>query len=240
MEVIVLGSSSSGNCYILQGESETLILECGLPFSEVQKALHYEIGSIVGALVSHRHNDHAGFIGQFAKRGITIYANEDTISAQDTTTRCFCKPIKEKCSYCIGGFYIVPLAVTHDVPCFAYVIMHKGIGSLLFITDTCGFKYRLPDLNHIMIECNYADDILDESIKEGRVLPTQRTRLLKTHMELETAKRILSRLQSDELRDIIIIHLSSNNSDSERFTSEIQRLTGLPTYSAKPNLKVKL
>lgn len=240
MEIVVLGSSSKGNCYLLRNDKETLVIECGLPFVEVQKALSYDLKSVVGALVSHRHNDHAGYAGQFARRGITIYANEDTIKAQDTTTRCFCKPVREKCSYTIGSFFVMPLVVTHDVPCFAYLIAHKEIGRLLFVTDTCGFKYKLADLNHIMIEANYADDILEENIKEGSVLPVQRTRLLKTHMELETTKRILSRLQGEELQDVMIIHLSSGNSDSERFTSEIQQVTGVPTYSAKPNLRVNL
>lgn len=240
MEIIVLGSSSKGNCYLLRNDKETLVIECGLPFPEVQKALKYEISTIVGAIVSHRHNDHAGFISQYAKRGISIYANEDTIQAQDTTTRCFCKPMNERCTYTIGGFFVIPLAVVHDVPCFGFVISHKDFGKLLFLTDTCGCKYKVANLNHIMIECNYADDVLEESIKEGRVLPIQRTRLLKTHMELETTKRILSRLQGENLQSVTLIHLSHDNSDSERFCSEIQRITGVPTYSAKPNLRISL
>ena len=240
MEIVVLGSSSKGNCYLLRNDKETLVIECGLPFTEVQKALNYDIKSVVGALVSHRHNDHAGFINQFARRGVKVYMNSDTFSLQDSITQCFCKPIREKCLYGVGSFRVMPLSVTHDVPCFAFLIHHADIGNLLFVTDTCGFRYKLADLNHIMIEANYADDILAENIKEGIVIPSQRTRLLKTHMELETTKRILSRLQGEKLQDVMIIHLSSGNSDSERFMSEIQQVTGVPTYSAKPNLRVNL
>jgi len=32
MKLKVLGSGSSGNCYLLENESEALMLECGLPF----------------------------------------------------------------------------------------------------------------------------------------------------------------------------------------------------------------
>ncbi len=55
MRLIVLGSSSSGNCYILENENEALILEAGIPFLEVKKKLDFNIMKIVGVLVSHSH-----------------------------------------------------------------------------------------------------------------------------------------------------------------------------------------
>lgn len=39
MRLKVLGSGSSGNCYILENENEALIIEAGLPFMEVKKAV---------------------------------------------------------------------------------------------------------------------------------------------------------------------------------------------------------
>ena len=39
MELKVLGSSSAGNCYILDNGKEALILEAGIAFSESQKRL---------------------------------------------------------------------------------------------------------------------------------------------------------------------------------------------------------
>ena len=45
MKLRILGSSSSGNCYLLEDESECLVIEAGLPFKEVKKALDFnEIG----------------------------------------------------------------------------------------------------------------------------------------------------------------------------------------------------
>ena len=43
MELKVLGSSSSGNCYILDNGSEALIIEAGIRFMEVKKALDFNI-----------------------------------------------------------------------------------------------------------------------------------------------------------------------------------------------------
>ena len=47
MKLKVLGSSSAGNCYILESDTEALIIEAGLPFMEVKKALNFNVRKIV-------------------------------------------------------------------------------------------------------------------------------------------------------------------------------------------------
>lgn len=49
-----LGSSSSGNCYIIQCGKEKLIIEAGIKIKEVLNALNYEVNSVAGVIVSHR------------------------------------------------------------------------------------------------------------------------------------------------------------------------------------------
>lgn len=51
----VIGSGSSGNCYLLRCGNETLILDCGRRFKEVKIALGFNIRQIVGAVVTHEH-----------------------------------------------------------------------------------------------------------------------------------------------------------------------------------------
>ncbi len=55
MNLICLGSSSSGNCYLLENETECLILECGIKFAEIKKALDFNVSKIQGVVVSHQH-----------------------------------------------------------------------------------------------------------------------------------------------------------------------------------------
>lgn len=52
----VVGSGSSGNCYLLQTEKETLILELGCKWSEVLEMLDYKIENVLGVLISHAHS----------------------------------------------------------------------------------------------------------------------------------------------------------------------------------------
>ena len=55
MKLIVIGSSSSGNGYILKGKNQSLIIECGKPFKEVKKCLNFNTREIVGVVISHAH-----------------------------------------------------------------------------------------------------------------------------------------------------------------------------------------
>ena len=55
MNLKVLGSGSSGNCYLLENETECLVIEAGLPLMEVKKAIGFNIKKIVGVVASHEH-----------------------------------------------------------------------------------------------------------------------------------------------------------------------------------------
>ena len=59
MRLKVLSSGSQGNCYLLESNGETLILDCGIPIKEIKKGLDFDISKVVGVCVSHGHLDHA-------------------------------------------------------------------------------------------------------------------------------------------------------------------------------------
>lgn len=53
--LITINTGSSGNCYLLQCGDEILVLDAGVPFKEVKKALSFYIRPIVGVVVTHGH-----------------------------------------------------------------------------------------------------------------------------------------------------------------------------------------
>lgn len=56
MKLTCLGSSSAGNCYLLQADSgETLIIDCGIPIKAIKKGLDWNIRRIKGVIISHTH-----------------------------------------------------------------------------------------------------------------------------------------------------------------------------------------
>lgn len=239
MKLTVLGSSSSGNGYLLSNEKECLVIEAGVKLSQVKQSLDFNISRIVGCLVSHCHNDHAGYLESYARAGIRILTSEDVLMKQkDLVASTLCKVVEPGKGYKLGNFKIVPFELSHDVPCLGYIIDHPETGTIVFITDSFLCEYVFEGLNHMILECNYADDILENKILTGAVHPSMRPRLLSTHMELETTKGIVLANDNPDLINIVLCHLSSGNSDAGRFRREITEITGKQVFIADKNLTI--
>lgn len=240
MRLNVLGSDSNGNCYVLQNDKEALIIEAGVRFSEVKKALKWQLSKVVGAVITHEHNDHAKYVRDFVSNGITVLALPSVFRAKGIDSLSFRKEIEPMHGYIIGGFRVFAIPVCHDVPCVGFIIEHEDMGRMLFVTDTMMLEYRVPGLNHILLEANYAEDILDTKIEAGSVPLSMKPRLIHSHMEIETTKGILRANDLSGVNEIVLIHLSNGNSDERRFVREVQETSGKPVYAAVAGLELNL
>mgnify|MGYP000475300427 FL=1 len=240
MRLNVLGSDSNGNCYVLQTDKEALIIEAGVRFSEVKKILKWQLSKVVGAVITHEHNDHAKYIRDFVSNGITVLALPSVFKAKGIDSLSFRKEIEPMHGYIVGGFKVFAMPVCHDVPCVGFIIEHEDMGRMLFVTDTMMLEYRVPGLNHILLEANYAEDILDAKIEAGSVPLSMKPRLIHSHMEIETTKGILRANDLSGVNEIILIHLSNGNSDERRFVREVQETSGKPVYAAVAGLELNL
>lgn len=239
MELKVLGSSSSGNCYILDNGNEALILEAGIRFADVKKALGYNIRKVAGCLITHRHNDHAKYIKNMVENGIHTLALPDVWTAKQLTDS-RAVAIQPNKGYKLGWFKVLPFHACHDVPCVGYHIMHPDCGRVLFLTDSCYCLQIFPQLNHLLIECNYSTFNLLEAVNKGYTLKSQIERLPNSHMELDTCKRVIREHDLTDVQEIVLLHLSAHNSDREHFISEIERHTGKVVYAASPGLTIDI
>lgn len=240
MRLVTIGSSSAGNCYLLQGERETLVIECGVNPAQVKTALNFDFSAVVGAVVSHSHNDHSKYVNDFVMRGIPVLGLEHTLSSKNVAGSHFTKVVEPGHGYKLGHFRIIPFELDHDVPCVGYHIHHPEMGNLLFVTDTCVMRYRFDNLNHILIEANYDDEILDENIRNGSMPGVMRPRLLKSHLELDSVKAILRAQDLSDVHNVVLLHLSSNNSNARKFAAEITATVGLPVHVASKGMTLEL
>lgn len=244
MKIKVLGSSSSGNCYLLEGENETLILECGLPYKTILKGLNFKLNNVVGCLVSHEHKDHSKAIRDILKAGIDVWLSEGTLKAlKDEKYNYYRLPLLcgSECQFKIGEFTILPFETQHDaVEPLGFLIQHKEMGKLLFITDSYYCQYRFTGLNHIMVECNYLDKILKENVEQGIIPQSLSRRIIKSHFSLDNVKDFLKASDIQNVKEIMLIHLSSDNSDANLFQREIEKTTGKPVYIARNELEIDL
>lgn len=252
MKLKVLASGSSGNCYFLEGKEETLILECGINYKEILKGLNFNLKPVVAALISHEHKDHSKALRDMLKAGIDVYTSKGTVRAllkdwQSIETHHRLNFIKSEKQIKIGNFTIMPFETQHynsdNTPCaepLGFLIQHPEMGKMLFATDTYYIQYNFPKLNHILVECNYDGDIMTNNIDNGTLNVGLALRLAKSHMSLDNCKALLNATNLTAVNNIVLIHLSSLNSDSELFKTDVEKLTGKPTYIAEPGLEIDL
>ena len=87
---------------------------------------------------------------------------------------------------------------------------------------------RFKGLKVIVLEANNTWD----AIREGDAPTSLKSRIIRTHMSLDTVKGFLRANDLSLVTGIWLLHLSDDHSDAERFRTEIQELTDKPTYVA--------
>ena len=237
MDLKILGSSSAGNCYLLETENEQLILECGFTFSKIKKFLDFDFSKVVGCVVSHEHGDHAKSVKKLSEVGVEILASKGTLNKIKVNGT----KLKHLELHKIGKFKILPFNVIHDAAePFGYLISHPEMGTLFFATDTSEIPYTFKDVNHFLLESNYSREILLENVLSGKVPNFVASRIVNSHFEFEAAKEFLKRHSLIGVQNIVLIHLSANNSNGEKMKSEIENLTNVKTTIAGTGVVIEL
>lgn len=238
MEMNVLGSSSEGNCYLFRArDGETLIVECGIPMREIKRGLGFDISKVSGCLVTHRHKDHARSVAEMCGMGIRVYAPADVFDAVSLSSP-FSSRVLPYERFRAGSYGVMAVPAMHDVPCVTYFIHHEEMGWTVFMTDSVSLSAKPKTVSHVMIECNYSDEILGENIERGILHRSQRDRLMVSHCSLSACVGILKRISLAGCRDITLLHLSHSNSDPKLFRQTVEGATGVVTHVAEPGLKV--
>ncbi len=241
MNLKIISSSSKGNCYILENEKEALLLECGVKFSEIKKAINFNISKIVGCVITHEHQDHCKSIWDVLNAGISVFATEGTHEACDTIRHHRSGIFgKNREIIYLGGFKIMSFDVKHDAkePC-GFLINHRETGNILFITDTFYSSYIFKNLNNILIEANYSHKIMSEQLEKGNLPKFLNDRILKSHMSLENCIKSLKANDLRAVNNIVLIHLSDSNSDENYFLNQVKKATGKNVIVANKGLKIE-
>ena len=222
MTLKVVSTGSAGNCYILTGDDgRSIVIEAGVPYKKILKALDFNLKDVQCVCVSHEHADHSKAAPDFKKQGIPVFDRYDSM--------------KEKQFKCFGDFQIYSFKLVHDVPCMGFYILHPEMGSLVYISDTEYCKYKFSLVNHILIEANYDKRMINRD-------HPAREHILRGHMELQTTKNFILANKSHELRNVILCHMSENNIDYELMKDEVRDVAGslANVMEASPGLTVEL
>jgi phosphoribosyl 1,2-cyclic phosphodiesterase len=233
MDIRVLASGSAGNCYCVSDGSTSLLLECGISVKQIRRGLGFGLTNVAACLVSHEHQDHAKAVADVLRAGVEVYTSPGTIKALGLEHHRL-RPVRAKETFKVGTWTVRAFETQHDAQEPLGFLLHSQASNerLLYATDTYYIRYKFPGLTHIMVECNYAADILEANVKRGSVPEVLKKRLLTSHFSLDNVKEFLKANDLSQVREIWLLHLSDGNSDAERFKREVQALTGRPVYIA--------
>lgn len=208
MVLKVLSSGSQGNCYLLETDTECLILDAGIPIKDIKRGLDFNVSKVVGVLVTHFHTDHSKSVKDFRNMGILVFApyEDDEI---------------KRCRKQFGNFIVTPFELPHNG------VLNAGFGiecedqKILYMTDFeyCKYTFKKQRVNHILIECNYQDELVNKD------LPQFEHKIL-GHCSLETCKKFIDTNKSSDLRNVILIHMGQETANPTDCIDEIKKVAG--------------
>lgn len=239
MKLTVLDSGSRANGYVIQNDSEALIIECGCSLYSCLDALNFDSSKVCACLISHSHGDHSKYVRQYLER-FPVVCSKGTAEALGLSGAGLVV-IPQEAVVTFGGFSILPFETQHDCnEPFGFLIKHKELGTMLFATDTYYLKYKFDGLNHILIECNYDEEILSDNIAKGEVPLFVLERVRRSHMSLSTLKDTLKANDLSGVVDIVLLHISRDNGNGELFRKEVESSFGIRTFVASSGLTLEL
>ena len=237
IDIQVIASSSSGNCYRLTSGKHQLLLEAGVSIQQIKKACGYQLGWIDACLISHAHADHSQSAAQLIKAGVDVYMSAETARALGEKAVGATVLIEDKAIRLGRNYWTVKtFPLYHDAPCIGFLI-YDNEDSVVFATDTFAVpKLPVNAIGQLMIECNYMPDILDQRLEAGHVNFKQAERILHSHMSLDSVLMFLRHNQEAMryCRRIYLLHGSRDNGDSNQFKLAVQRATGKEVVVCEP------
>lgn len=160
--------------------------------------------------------DHSKSLNDFKSMGIPIYAPYLKIDYMSMN---------------MGGFTVKPFDLTtidgnwthtdangEPCPIYGFLITHKGMGRMLYITDCEVVKWKFKDISHILLGVNYDKNLVDKD-------NDPKTRhVFRGHLSIDTACDFVKANYSDSLQNVIMCHLSSENADRDSFIEKMSKV----------------
>lgn len=175
IETVSVGSSSSGNSYIIRTEGRTVLIDAGLPAKTIMGALD-DLGAdpadVDAVLITHEHIDHVKSVRAVSRKccNAFFYASRGTVES----TGSFCHVPQERIVLLSAG-EIVRLDNDDDMEIAAFPLSHDaaeplgftvtfGGEKLAIVTDTGVVNDEIyaaiSDADYIVFEANHDVDML--------------------------------------------------------------------------------
>lgn len=213
MKITNLASGSKGNSTLIETKTKNILIDAGLPLSNLEKRLETKLPKIDILIITHIHGDHIkGINSVIKKHNPKIYTKDpelqEKINIQSNIN--FDKIIIE------DNLEIELFPLSHDVPCIGAFIKEED-KELVYITDTGYIKEKLltkyQNKSVYIIESNYEEELLQNGKYPFHL--QQRIRSDKGHISNRDTCRYLEKLIGTKTKYICLAHLSEENNKEE-------------------------
>ena len=219
MRFNVLGSGSAGNVTVVQSGRSTILLDCGLGLSELErraKVARFCLSEIDAIFITHEHDDHIAGVSAFVRKYSTpVFASAGTVRASQRRLRGVSEVhlLRPESMEEVGNISIMPLIVPHDAlePC-QFLITSEG-QRLGLLTDlgktTPHLEQAYQNLDALILEFNHDVAML----AKGPYPPSLKDRVSGPygHLSNDQARSFVQKLGLERLRVLIAAHLSEKN-----------------------------
>lgn len=224
MEIVVLGSGSTGNATIVRSGDSTVLLEAGFSAKQIacrMREAGYDPDRISAVFVSHAHADHARGAPVFSRRHrVPTYMSDAAHESLVGRTRLSSRvrfharlTLEESGVVDVGPVRVRSFPVPHDADgTVGYVVEAEGM-RFGYVTDlghaTNLVVERLRGCDALLVEMNHDPDLLREGPYPWSV--KQRIASRRGHLSNDQGARLLEEALGPDTRLILLGHLSEVN-----------------------------
>lgn len=227
MRLVSIASGSSGNCIYVGSDNTHILVDAGISNRRIEQGLN-EIGikggELDGIVITHEHSDHTKGLGVLArKHGVPIYSTKETLDEIRNMKYLgeypveLLTPICPDVDFMIGDLEVKPFRIDHDAANPVAYRIQCDRKSVAVATDMGHFDQYIIDhlqgLDAILLESNHDVNMLET----GPYPYYLKRRILGDHGHLsnENAGRLLNYILHDNLKKILLGHLSKENNYEE-------------------------
>ena len=223
MRLCSIASGSSGNCIYVGSDQTHLLVDTGISKKKIDaglKELDIKGDELKGILITHEHSDHIQGLGVFSRKyEIPIYATPGTIAGIQSygplgkMPEGLLNPIHTDESFMLGDITIDPFRISHDANEPSGYRMNCGGKSVAVATDLGIYdEYtveKLQNLDAVLLEANHDIHMLE--VGSYPYYLKRRVMGDKGHLSNELSGRLLCDILHDNLKHIVLGHLSKEN-----------------------------
>jgi phosphoribosyl 1,2-cyclic phosphodiesterase len=233
MRITNLASGSKGNSTLIELDNKNILIDIGLPLSNLEKRLGRPFPNIDILIITHTHTDHIKGIKTIVrKQNPKIYTLENDLQEKVNS-----KKISTEKEVIEDDLSIELFNLSHDVPCAGVYIKDKNT-ELVYITDTGYIKDKIikkyQDKDIYIIESNYEEEMLRNGKYPYHL--KQRIRSDRGHISNEDSCKYLKKLIGKKTKYIALAHLSEENNTPEKVAERIDKLIKSIEYSPKKTI----